>query len=552
MLTLVLMGALALALEIPQVKATGFEVTGLQYIYIMSNGTVVPSDAPIQRDGNNYTLINDTKLGWGIVIQKDGITFDGASYTLQGLSDRIGVGISLCSRSNVMIKNVKIRRFQVGIQLDSCNNCELYRNRIFDGKETDSVSTGIYLLNSNHNTLFDNKVLKVARYKAYHRGIVLDGSSYNRIFNCTAIYNGDADNGWGICLTNSTCNDVFDNEASSNHDGIGLSSNSSNNSIRYNTVYNNGVTAGSGEGIGLYNSRYNTIKNNNIKQNNLQVVIVESYNNSWDGGYPSYSSGGNCWSNYTGTDTDGDGIGDTPHIIDANNKDNYPLMKYNYTYLYLTIEAGSGGTTDPVPETYPCPYPGMNVTVTATPTEGYNFIYWILDGSMWLCDNPTTITMNSNHTLQPLFSSGGGGSDVPCPTLFAWNGTDYVDLGVIGIHGQEDVVNETFVAKGNVGVDNYKAKFRLREGWPCLNYSHSEIDQVKLYAIINGERWLCPLINAIHSELGNVYLQLLLSDDYRTDMYLLETIDVQFIVPYQTNKIQSYIFVIEGHNRFKL
>ena len=52
----------------------------------------------------------------------------------------------------------------------------------------------------------------------------------------------------------------------------------------------------------------------------------------WDDNYP---SGGNYWSNYTGVDvkngfyqneTDSDGIGDIPHIIDADNTDNYPLM----------------------------------------------------------------------------------------------------------------------------------------------------------------------------------------------------------------------------------
>jgi nitrous oxidase accessory protein NosD len=35
---------------------------------------------------------------------------------------------------------------------------------------------------------------------------------------------------------------------------------------------------------------------------------------------------GNYWSDYTGIDNDGDGFGDTPYIIDANNQDNYPLM----------------------------------------------------------------------------------------------------------------------------------------------------------------------------------------------------------------------------------
>jgi hypothetical protein len=101
-----------------------------------------------------------------------------------------------------------------------------------------------------------------------------------------------------------------------------------------------------------------------------------------------------------------------------------------------------------------------------------------------------------------------------------------------------------------VAINNYRASFKLREGWPGLNFSESVIDQVKLYAVnSNGDRHLCPLISAIHSRLGNVWLKLLASDDYKAQMLLLETVDLTFIMPYQN--VQSYIFVIEGCNQFK-
>ncbi|MEM3697930.1 MAG: hypothetical protein QXQ94_10645 [Candidatus Bathyarchaeia archaeon] len=108
------------------------------------------------------------------------------------------------------------------------------------------------------------------------------------------------------------------------------------------------------------------------------------------------------------------------------------------------------------------------------------------------------------------------------------------------------------IQKEYVGIANYKARFILVEGWPGLNFSESFIDQVRLYAVDSqGKSHLCALLKAEHSRLGNVLPQLLLSDDYKTQMLLLETIDLTFMAPYPISKIKNYIFVIEGCNMLK-
>ena len=180
--------------------------------------------------------------------------------------------------------------------------------------------------------------------------------------------------------------------------------------------------------------------------------------------------------------------------------------------------------------------------------------YWKTAGTYYVKvrvqDTEGTLSGWSSSLAVTILSGGGGG----CPTLFVWNGTAWVDYGVINIHDPsgEDVIREVRVSKDDVAVTNHQVRFMLREGWPGLNFSESFIDQVKLYVVDGGgNRYLCPLVKAKHSRLGDVMLQLLLSDDKKVQTLLLETIDLTFITPYPTSQIQGYIFAIEGCNPYK-
>jgi hypothetical protein len=72
------------------------------------------------------------------------------------------------------------------------------------------------------------------------------------------------------------------------------------------------------------------------------------------------------------------------------------------TYFTLTISSGSGGSTTPSPGTYQYAVE-TPVAVTANPNSGYVLDYWLLDGQNVGSQNPITVTMNSNHTLQANF-----------------------------------------------------------------------------------------------------------------------------------------------------
>jgi len=74
----------------------------------------------------------------------------------------------------------------------------------------------------------------------------------------------------------------------------------------------------------------------------------------------------------------------------------------NPTYYYLNITSATGGTTLPVAGEHPY-LDGVYASVTAYEESGYSFANWTLDGGDGGTDNPTSVYMTANHTIQPYF-----------------------------------------------------------------------------------------------------------------------------------------------------
>jgi parallel beta-helix repeat protein len=324
MLTLLLTGMLTLAFNIQPVKASGT-------IYIRADGSIDPPTAPISTvDNVTYTFTDN--IYDPIVVERNNIVIDGNGYTLQGAGT--GTGIYLSGGENVTVRNTQIKAFRYGIVLSGSSNNSINGNTITnngDGIYLDGSSNnnsisgntitnngdGIYLDGSSNNNSISGNTITNNWY-----GIVLSGSSNNSISgnNITA-------NNWdGIVLSGSSNNSISGNTITNNGNGISLGSSSNYNSISGNNIVNNGFY-----GIYLDGSSNNKFYHNNFINNGVQVYSEDSAN-VWDDGYP---SGGNYWSDYTALDQKcgpsqdhpgSDGMGDTPYVIDSNNRDNYPLM----------------------------------------------------------------------------------------------------------------------------------------------------------------------------------------------------------------------------------
>ncbi|MEM4713499.1 MAG: C25 family cysteine peptidase [Candidatus Bathyarchaeia archaeon] len=266
-----------------------------QPIYIRADGSIEPSTEYIERDGNVYTLTgNIAAEGDIIVIEKDNIVLDGAGYTIQGLVGKYGAGIRLIERSNVTIRNIVITNCLYGIYF------ELTNRSVISGCTAQGNTHGIFLYKSSNNKLTGNS---------------LTSNSYGIAF---------------MFLSNN------------------------------NIVYENWITNNQGRDAGavwFYYSSNNAFDHNVFINNYRHVydaawdcsdpLLIAPSINIWDDDYP---SGGNYWSGYTGQDLywgpcqdrlGSDGIGDTPYIIDVNNKDRYPLMNpYRPRALRATVDTG--------------------------------------------------------------------------------------------------------------------------------------------------------------------------------------------------------------------
>ncbi|MFH1100654.1 MAG: NosD domain-containing protein [Methanobacteriota archaeon] len=288
----------------------------------MENVNVTKSLSIQSLSGNPEDTIVQSIVENGSVfhVQADEVTIQG--FTCTGATGWwLGAGILLDSVDDCTIKNnILTGNNVIGILSISYSD-----NNIIEGNNvSDNEGTGIIVDHSEGNTLQGN----IIQGNNQGKGVFFYHSDHN-ILEGNTIQNNTDD---GIMLWIAGYNTILGNTVKNNGRGIGTYFDTSHGNLIYNNYFDN---------------TYNADDDYDNAWNITPILGTNIIGGDW--------LAGNYWSDYLGVDANGDGLGDTPYLIEGFvNQDNHPLFNplENHPPNIPTIVSPLDGATDVSVDTF--------------------------------------------------------------------------------------------------------------------------------------------------------------------------------------------------------
>ncbi len=224
----------------------------------------------------------------------------------------------------------------------------------------------------------------------------------------------------GICLSDALNNIIIENNLTNNWCGIFLEefqARAHNNIMIANNIMNNEY------GIYIEYSSNNRILENNIVNNTYGIFLDASSNEIYHNNFicnkrQADTSGAaniwneNYWNDYKGMDTDNDGFGNIPYVINKNNGDERPLMnpfkKYLASdYYFINVVTSYGTATGSG-----CYKPGTTATISISSTiidhgNGTRHVFtgWYEKGRLITANQSFIITVTESRSIAAEWST---------------------------------------------------------------------------------------------------------------------------------------------------
>jgi len=352
----------------------------------------------------SHNTITDCMYGIYAWLSNDYITSNNISYNTWR-------GIYLSDSERVFLSNNLVSNNFIGLDLDYCNSFIISSNRFYNNGLWFEINTAEIssMVISENNTVNDKNIkvyystqdleikdevigelILISCKNITITNITTYGIELIEATNITIKNSKVSNSDFGIYLYNSIKCMIMSNIISNTKYGVQIGSASSFNTYKgasdYNLIYKNsiknchffGITLdhssnnliinnsleGILKGLGLYYSHSNSIMGNWIKSSFIEIRwsdnnqiylnnfinshVYDEENNIFDTYIQNAGYYGNYWSNYNGTDSNDDMIGDTPYYIDLNSIDHYPLMfpvrQYSTDIYYLQNLLNNGSS----------------------------------------------------------------------------------------------------------------------------------------------------------------------------------------------------------------